>query len=50
MERCDGEHTVADIAYELDTSFQAVWEVIALLEEKKLVWLSRIPHPTNPKR
>jgi aminopeptidase-like protein len=50
MERCDGEHTVADIAYELNTPFQAVWEVVSLLEEKGLVWLSRTPYPTNPKR
>lgn len=50
MERCDGEHTVADIATELETSFQAIWEVVSLLEEKGLVWLSRAPHPTDPKR
>lgn len=50
MERCDGEHTVADIAYELNTSFQAVWEVVSLLSEKDLVWLSRTPLPTSPKR
>ena len=43
MERCDGEHTVADIAYELGISFQAVWEVASLLEEKGLVWFSRTP-------
>jgi aminopeptidase-like protein len=50
MERCDGERTVADIAYELNISFQAVWEVVDLLQEKGLVWLSRTPHPTSPKR
>lgn len=50
MERCDGEHTVADIAYELNTPFQAVWEVVSLLSEKELVWLSRNPQPTNPRR
>jgi aminopeptidase-like protein len=50
MERCDGDHTVADIAYELNTSFQAVWEVISLLKKKKLVWLSRTPQPTSPQR
>ncbi len=50
MERCDGEHTVADIAHELNTSFQAVWEVVSLLREKDLVWLSRTPQPTNPRR
>ena len=50
MERCDGEHTVADIAYELNTSFQAVWEVISLLQKKELVWLSLTPQPTSPIR
>ncbi len=49
MERCDGEHTVADIAAELGVSFQAVWEVVSLLESKELVWLSRAPHPTDPR-
>ena len=48
MERCDGKHTVADIAFELDVSFQSVWEVIAMLQEKGLVRLSRTPHPTDP--
>lgn len=50
MERCDGEHTVADIANELDISFQAVWEVISQFLEKDLVWLSRTSHPTTPVR
>ena len=48
MERCDGEHTVADIAVELDVPFQSVWEVVSLLASKDLVWLSRSPHPTDP--
>jgi biotin operon repressor len=48
MERCDGEHTVADIAAELDISFQAVWEIVELLKSRGLVWLSRKPHPTSP--
>jgi len=48
MERCDGAHTVADIATELSISFQSVWEVVALLKSKELVWLSRTPHPTDP--
>jgi aminopeptidase-like protein len=43
MERCDGSRTVADIASELNLSFQAVWEVVFLLEEKGLVEFSRIP-------
>lgn len=50
MERCDGEHTVADIASELDISFQAVWEVAELFEKKGLIWFSRTPHPTAPQR
>ncbi len=49
MERCDGEHTVADIASELDITFQAVWEIVSLLQEKDLVWLSRTPQPTTPR-
>jgi aminopeptidase-like protein len=48
MERCDGEHTVADIATELAISFQSVWEVVELLKSKELVWLSRRPNPTDP--
>jgi aminopeptidase-like protein len=48
MERCDGEHSVADIASELGISFQSVWEIASLLKEKDLVWLSRIPVPTDP--
>jgi aminopeptidase-like protein len=48
MERCDGMRTVADIAFELGLSFQAVWEVVSLLESKELVWLSRTPQPTTP--
>jgi aminopeptidase-like protein len=47
MERCDGERTVADIAIELDIPFQAVWEVVSLLKEKELVWLSRDPSPAS---
>ncbi len=50
MERCDGEHTVADIACELEISFQAVWEVVDMFEKKGLVRFSRTPHPTSPKR
>jgi aminopeptidase-like protein len=50
MERCDGSRTVADIASELDISFQSAWEVIELLYEKDLVSLSRFPQPTTPKR
>ena len=50
MERCDGEHTVADIACELGISFQAAWEVVRLLQDKELVELSRRPVPTDPHR
>jgi aminopeptidase-like protein len=40
MERCDGEHTIADIAFELGISFQAIWEVVRIATRKKqLVWL-----------
>lgn len=48
MERCDGEHTVADIAVSLNISYQAVWEVVEKLRDKGLVWLSRTPSPTAP--
>jgi aminopeptidase-like protein len=50
MERCDGEHRVADIAAELKVSFQAVWEVIQMLREKDLVRFSRAPQSTAPHR
>ncbi len=50
IERCDGEHTIADIAAELDISFQAVWEVVARLQDNQLVWPSRTPQPTSPER
>ncbi len=48
MERCDGEHTIADISTELNISFHSVWKIVSLLESKQLVWLSRKPHPTSP--
>ena len=50
MERCDGEKTVADIADELSTSYEVVWDVIEKLLDKKLVSLSRIKAPTTPER
>jgi aminopeptidase-like protein len=49
MERCDGEHTIADIAFELGISYQAVWEVVSMLQQKDLVWFSRLPHSTRPR-
>ncbi len=48
MERCDGERTIADIAVELDISYQAVWEVVEMLQEKRLVRYSRQPQSTDP--
>ncbi|MGB8252837.1 MAG: DUF4910 domain-containing protein [Anaerolineaceae bacterium] len=50
MERCDGEHTVADIAQELGVSYQSVSKVTDLLKEKNLISYSRIPLPTIPRR
>jgi len=50
MERCDGERTVADIAYELKLSFQSVWEVVKMLAENELVQLSWQTQPTAPQR
>jgi len=50
MERSDGERTVSDIATELDISFQSVWNVVNMLQEKGLIWLSRHPHSTNPRK
>jgi len=47
MERCDGSYTVADIAMELGTGFQAVWEVVELLRTKGLVEYSRTPQPES---
>jgi len=49
MERCDGERTVADIAIELKIPFDAVWEVVSLLKEKGLVWMSQESRSTSPK-
>ena len=48
MERCDGARTVADIACELEISFQAVWEIVNSFAEKGLVSFSRTPAPTDP--
>jgi aminopeptidase-like protein len=48
MERCDGTRRPADIAHELDLSFQFVWEIIALFLEKGLVSLSDKPQPSDP--
>jgi aminopeptidase-like protein len=50
MERCDGEHSVADIAAELEIPFQAVWEVVDTLHSKELIRFSRTPHSTSPTR
>jgi aminopeptidase-like protein len=49
MERCDGERTVADIAGELGIPFQAVWDVVELLQQKGLVGYNRTPQPTRPR-
>lgn len=50
MERCDGEHTVADIAEELNLSFDSVWDVVEQLLDKELVSLSQQPQPTRPQK
>jgi aminopeptidase-like protein len=50
MERCDGEHTIADIACDLEIRFQAVFEVVSLLLDRNLVSLSRNPVVTDPHR
>lgn len=50
MERCDGERTIADIANELDLTFQTVWQVVKLLLDVDLINLSRVPSPTQPIR
>ncbi len=47
MERCDGERTLADISAELQISFQAVWEIISLLQSKGLISFSRTAQPTS---
>jgi aminopeptidase-like protein len=48
MERCDGEHTLADISNELMISYQSVWEIANLLHSKGLVEFNRNPQPTDP--
>ena len=48
MERCDGEHTMADIALALEIPFQAVWEIVSIFADKDLVRFSDAPHPTDP--
>jgi aminopeptidase-like protein len=50
MERCDGEHTISEIAQELEISFQSVWEVVSLFHEKGLVSFARSPVNTAPRR
>jgi aminopeptidase-like protein len=50
MERCDGEHTMADIAIDLNISYQTVWDIVNLLLEKDLVSLSRHPIKTSPEK
>lgn len=50
MERCDGEHTVADIAAELGISFSTSWSVVSQLADKGLVTFSREPVVTDPHR
>ena len=49
MERCDGEHTISDIAQELGVSYQSVQKVTDLLCDKKLVSYSRTPIKTSPR-
>ena len=50
MERCDGEHTIADIANELEITFMSVCEVVMQLQDKDLVFFSRVPIITDPHR
>jgi aminopeptidase-like protein len=50
MERCDGEHTLADIAQELRISFYSVREIIDQLLDNELITLSDTPKPTTPQR
>ena len=50
MERCDGSRTVADIAGELGITFNATWEVIALLADRRLVSFSHQKASTSPER
>jgi aminopeptidase-like protein len=50
MERCDGEHSVADIAAALHMDAGSVWEVVLLLHRNDLVSFSQAPQPTDPHR
>lgn len=49
MERCDGEHTIADIAAALEIPFQSVWQVVNTFLEADLVRLSRSLQSTSPR-
>lgn len=50
MERCDGEHSLADIACELAISFETVRSVVEQLAHHQLVHFSRQPVITDPHR
>lgn len=50
MERCDGEHTAADIAAELGITFETTWMVVKQLADNGLVSYSRTPVITDPHR
>ncbi|RMF47891.1 MAG: DUF4910 domain-containing protein, partial [Anaerolineae bacterium] len=47
MEHCDGTLSVAEIAEKVGTTFQAAWDVVALLAEKDLVRLEDRPRTTD---
>ncbi|MEK6222297.1 MAG: DUF4910 domain-containing protein [Chloroflexota bacterium] len=48
MERCDGERTIADIAMEIEVSFQSVFNIVTQFAENGLVTFSHTPQPTDP--
>jgi aminopeptidase-like protein len=48
MERLDGSRRPADIAMELNVSFDKVWELVEMLMERRLVSLSDVARPTDP--
>jgi aminopeptidase-like protein len=50
MERCDGEHTLADIAMELGLAYDVVWNIVGRFAQKRLVEFSDFPQPTAPRR
>lgn len=50
MDRCDGTRTIADMANELQMSFQDVWGIMSAWSDRRLVRFSPKPASTTPIR